>query len=340
MKLRILIKLFLLTIFCAISAPAQAQNCLELKKLIDATYNFKPSKLTEAQKNDKSDKMDIVWEKVKADPEELLPCLREEINSRTSDSFFRFDASNLLIELDRSAEAKKILIKSYAEADLDDINLRYWMPPIAILGYEGFDTSAAGENWLKHPNAEYYLPQHGTLSVSKEIGAFIIYGSMDELIATPALVKIASQEKHPAREIAVRILIQQATPESFRELKKLDQKGLSENTRQSINALLTKPKLLTPREGEPKITRQQYLDAFNLLVAGKPQTFLKLADDFPDGDRDAVAVMKPEDIPLIRKARRIFASRANPHSVEWYKSFTEILMALVWKPELIKQKSS
>lgn len=336
MKVRILINLIFLTVFCAVPALAQEQNCLELKKLIDTTYNFKPSKLTEAQKNDKSDKMDIIWEKVKADPEELLPCLRKEINSRPSDGFFKFDASNLLIQLDESAEAKKILIKSYAAVDLDDVNLRYWLPPIAGLGYEGFDTSAAGENWLKHPKPEYYLPRHGTLSVNKEIGALIIYGSMDESIATPALVKIASQEKHPAREIAVGLLIQQATPESFQALKKLDQKSLSENMRQSINTLLTKPKLLTPREGEPKITRQKHLDVFQQLVDGKPQAFLRLAREFPDGDRDAVAVMKPEDIPLIRKSRRFFAATANPHSAEWYKSFTEILMAMVWKSELVK----
>lgn len=329
---------FLLMVFCVGTVLAQEQNCLELKKLIDTTYNFKPSKLTEDQKNDKSEKMDTVWEKVKANPKELIPCLRKEINSRTSDGFFRFDASNLLIQLDESAESKKILIESYAAVDLDDVNLPYWMPYIAALGYEGFDTSAAGENWLKHPNPQYYLPQHGPLSVNKEIGAFIIYGSMDESIATPALVKIASQEKPPAREIAVRILLQQATPESFQALKKLNQKNLSENTRQKINILLTKPKLLTPREGEPKVTRQKYLDVFQQFVDGKPQAFFRLATEDPNSDRDAVAVMKPEDIPLIRKVRRAYVMSASPHSVEWYKAFTEILMALVWKPELIESK--
>jgi hypothetical protein len=180
-----------------------------------------------------------------------------------SDKFFRFDASNLLIQLDQSDESKKVLIKTYAEVDFEDIDLRYWMPYIAILGYEGFDTSAAGENWLKSPKPEYYLPQHGTLRVEKEIGALIIYGSMDEKIATPVLKKIALQENHPARETAVRLLMQQVTPESFQALKKLNQKGLSENTQQNINNFLTKPKLLAAREGEPKITRQQYLNAFN-----------------------------------------------------------------------------
>ncbi len=339
MKRKILICLFWLTAFFASPVLAQGENCIEFQKLVDATYNFKPSKLTPEERTAKSAAMDKVWNKVKAHRQELLPCLYKAINSRTSDSFFRFDASNLLIQLDQSAEAKKTLIKAYAEVDFNDLDLRYWMPYIAILGYENFDTSAAGEKWLKYPNPEYYLPQHGTLKIDKEIGALIIYGSMDESIATPALEKIALQENHSAREIAIRLLMQQVTPESFQTLKKLNQKRLSENARQNINTFLTKPKILTPREGEPKVTRQQYLDAFNQLVAGKAQPFLKLAAEVSDGEKDAVAVLKPEDIPLVRKSRRVFAATANPHSAEWYKSFTDILMALTWKPEIIEQKA-
>ncbi|HXG86561.1 MAG TPA: hypothetical protein VNI84_21265 [Pyrinomonadaceae bacterium] len=213
------------------------------------------------------------------------------------------------------------------------------MPYIATLGYEGFDTSAAGESWLKYPNPEYYLPQHGTLSVNKETGALIIYGSMDESIATPMLAKIAAQENHSGREIAIRILMQQATPESFQALRKLNQKGLSENVRQNINTFLTNPKIISAREGEPKVTRQQYLDVFNQLVVGKAHPFLKLAAEIPDGEKDAIAVLKQEDVPLVRKARRVFAASANPHSAEWYKSFTDILMALTWQPKIIEQRA-
>lgn len=339
MKAKILL-LFILIIAANCSVEAQKNSaCAEFQKLIDATYNFKPSKLTASEQTAKSAAMDKVWEKVKTNQKEFLPCLREAINSPTADNFFKFDAGNLLFSLDPTDETKKTLIKAYAGVDFGDIDLRYWMPYIARLGFENFDVSAAGESWLKYPNPKYYLPHHGTLEVNKEIGALIIYGSMDESIATPALVKIASQENNPAREIAVRILMQQATPEAFRELKKLNQKNLSENTRQDINALLIKPNLLAAREGKPKVTRQEYLDAFQKLVDGKPNTFLDLTIKVPDGEKDAIAVMKPEDVPLIRQVRRYFAATANPHSPEWYKSFTDILMALIWKPELIEQKA-
>lgn len=172
-------------------------NCAELDKLIDTTYGFKPAKLTDAERTAKSAQMDAFWNKVKADQKNLIPCLRNAITSRKADPFFRFDAGNLLITLDQSDETKKIVIQSSADVDFADIDPRYWMPNIAKFGYEGLDTSAAAEAWLRYPDPGYYLPQHGAVKIDKETGALIAYGSMDEAIATPALAKIAARADHP-----------------------------------------------------------------------------------------------------------------------------------------------
>lgn len=313
------------------TSAISAQDCAEFNRLVSETYNFKPSKLTAAQRDVKSAAMDVVWEKVKANQKDLLRCLREALNAPSSDAFFKFDGSNLLIMYDQSAEAKKTLIKSYAEVDFADIAPEYWMPYIAALGYEGFDTSAAGQNWLRAAKPEYTLPQHANLQVTKEIGALVIFGTMDESIATPALAKLASNVNDPIRETAVWILMQQATPESIVELKKLS--GLSPSTRLKVTEFLTKPKLVTPREGTPKITREQYVAAFKELTEGRPLAFGKIAIEVPDGERDAVAVLKPEDIPLIRKARRAITVSATPHSGEWYEGFTSILLTMVLQPQ-------
>lgn len=339
MKRQILVGLFSLALFCALPVTAQKTNCLDFQKLVDATYSFKPSKLSSTERDVKSAAMDKFWNEVKADRQKLLPCLREAINLRRDDKFFRFDASNLLVELDQSAESKKNLIKTYSEVDFGDIDLRYWMSYIVALGVEGFDTSAAGESWLRHPKPEYILPQHGALGINKDTGALFIYGSMDEAFATPALAKIAGQETHPAREIAVRMLMLQATAESYQALRTFNQTNLSEKARKAVKSFLANPVILAAREGSPKTTRQQFLAAFNQLTAGKAQPFLQLAAEVPDGEKDAVAVLKPEDVPLVRRARRIFAAGANLHSAKWYLSFTHILTALTWQPETTEQKA-
>jgi hypothetical protein len=56
----------------------------------------------------------------------------------------------------------------------------------------------------------------------------------------------------------------------------------------------------------------------------------------PDGEVDAVATLQPQDIPLLRRARRASISRCNQHAVSDYASFTAILQTLTWKPELVK----
>ncbi len=331
MKLKITISLILLTLFCSVSVFAQEKNCAELQKLIDETYNFKPSKLTSDEKTVKSAEMDVVWNKVKSDKEKLLPCLKKAMDKPNANNFFIFNASNLIFSLDRSDESKKLLVKSYAKVDLADVNLAYWLPYIAVLGYEGFDTTAAGENWLKSSVEGYYLPQHGTRKVTKDIGSIVIYGSMDEDFATPALAKIASDENHPSRIMAVFLLLKQATPKAFQELEKLSKQKSSADLKAIIEKSLSNPKLIEPRSGKPKTTREQYLEAFQELVEGKSSKFIKLTVEVPDGEKDAVAVLKEEDIPLIRKARRYFATTATPHSPEWYQSFTDILMTMVKK---------
>ena len=55
-------------------------DCTEFQSLVDKTYDFKPTKLSEAQQTAKSAEMDVIWEKVKAD-KKLLPCLRTALES-------------------------------------------------------------------------------------------------------------------------------------------------------------------------------------------------------------------------------------------------------------------
>ena len=49
------------------------------------------------------------------------------------------------------------------------------------------------------------------------------------------------------------------------------------------------------------------------------------------------AFLHPDDIPLVRRARRASISRCNHHALSDYASFTKILWALTWKPELVKR---
>ncbi|MCM3870176.1 MAG: hypothetical protein ND895_05695 [Pyrinomonadaceae bacterium] len=279
--------------------------------------------------------MDSFWTMVERNKEELLPCLRAAVGDPKSDAWFRFDGSNLLVTVDPSPGSKLEQIRQYAEVDLGDVDLRFWVGIIAKRGTEGFDVADAGARWLSFPKAEYYLPEHGAFKVDLLLGAFYIYGSMDEAQATPALLKIASDRSHPAREQALAILLFQATPESFRALKIANKVGRTDEAQSALLLLLENPRRVTPRD-KPKTSREEFLKAFKAYVDGDGAPFLALVTQVPDGERDVVAVLKPEDVPLVRKVRRRMIANGNQHSFEFYKTFTEILMTLVWRAELIK----
>jgi hypothetical protein len=309
--------------------------CSSFRQAIESTYNFKPSKLTNSEQAIKSAAMDRFWQMTKADAGRLLPCLRVALQDRNADKWFRFDASSLLVEIDPSPASKAVQVSSYTYADLDDVDLRTWVRVLASLGVEGFDVSEAGSRWLDYPKASYFLPEHGAYEVETFQGALFLFGSMDESQATPALLKILAQASHPHREFALELLMAQATPEALRALKQLDTSQFSAATRDRIRRLLIGPKLLKPRL-RPKTKREEFIQAFQQIIDRKPDKFLQLAVKIPDGEKDVVAVLQPQDLPLVRKVRRMFIASGTPHAIEYYKSFTEILMTLVWKPELVK----
>ena len=323
----------------AVSSSSNAQDktsCASFRESVKSTYNFRPSLLAnDKERNQRSAAMDQFWETVKTNKNELLPCLRQALQEDNADRWFLFDGSNLLVSLDPSDDSKRLLIKNYAAANLDDVDLGMWVPSLARLGAVGFDVSAPGERWLAYPKATYYLPQHGAAQVDKLLGGIFIFGSMDETQATPALLRIAAAKEHPGRGEAISLLLMQATPEAINGLKQLDQTTLSSEARARLQKHLTDPILFEPR-AKPKTSREEFLKAFNDAAKGDWKYFLQLVSDVPDGEKDVVATMKSEDLPLIRKVRRLMIARANPEAAEYYVSFTQILMTMIWRPEMAK----
>lgn len=334
--MRRLLTLTTLFALCPILTVGQQPLCAEFQRDVKATYDFKPARLkTEAESNSKSAAMDRFWNAVKAKPGELLPCLRAALADPQSDPWFRFDGSNLLVSLDPSPASKAEQVRQYTTVDLNDVSLEVWVSTLARRGAEGFDVSEAGARWLAYPKAKYYLPQHGAQEVDRFLGAIFIFGSMDETQATPALLKVASSAGHPGRENALSLLLMQATPEAVRGLKAVNRAGLSESTQALLRQYLERPMTITPRE-KPKTSRAQFLKAFEDAVKGDWNNFSGLVSEVPDGEKDVVAVLKPEDVPLVRRVRRTRIAHANPHAAEYYVSFTQILMTMIWKPEMTK----
>jgi hypothetical protein len=238
------------------------------------------------------------------------------------------------VTVDHSREARLLLMNALTRVSLDDVDLRSWVGHVSALGLEGFDTSALGRRWLSYPKASYYLPEHGAYEVDRQNGAMFIFGTLDERFATPALIALSRSFPGETKEIAVGLLMSQATPEALRALAQLDTTGLSPRTAASRKALLDRPALISPRK-PPLTTRAEFLAAFKSFLDGNPAPFDKLVEAVPDGERDLVAVSTPDDLAIIRKVRRRYIAGNDQHAIEYYNQFSQILMTLVWKPQLV-----
>lgn len=323
----ILVSTFVIAFFSLANGQTNA-SCAEFNNLIKSTYNFRPALLKNNEREQKSAAMEKVWQAVKAKQAELLPCLVNALEDPKADPWFLFDGSNLLVSLDPSDAAKKLQIKNYAATNLEDVDHRVWVTTLVRRGLEDYDVSAAGDRWLANAKGGYFVPEHGMFAVSPYYAAVFLFGSMDEKFATPALIKVAEDRNHLGREGALGILIDQQTPESRRFLKQVDLLTVSPYLRKLIRDELERPKMFTPR-AQPKTTRQAFLNAFQALLNGDRAVFFGLIEEVPDGERDVVATLTADDLPLVRKVRRRMIAGGNQHSLEFYDSFTKVIRTIV-----------
>jgi hypothetical protein len=313
-------------------------SCAQFQQALRKTYGFSPSKLDKKEQAEKSQLMDGVWNQVKKHAD-LIPCLERAVDAERQDWWFVFDASQLLDSVAPSPESKRRLLLALTRVSLDDVDLRTWVELAATLGIEGLDTSELGRRWLTYPKARYWLPEHGAYEVTHENGALFIFGSLDEQFATPALIALTRSESGSTREIAVWLLMTQATPEAVQALATLDRGGLSQSALANLDVLLGHPTLITPRK-PPKTSREQFRSAFDSFLKGDEQPLERLIEEVPDGEHDLVAVFGAGDLAQLREVRRRYAARGNQHAIEYYKQFSQILMTFVWRPELTKRTAS
>jgi hypothetical protein len=133
---------------------------------------------------------------------------------------------------------------------------------------------------------------------------------------------------HPQRELALSLLAKLATTEADAAFQSVDLSGFPFEVQTAArSAIANRP--VFERRDPPKSTREEILAVLRSIVDQRDfRPFAELVIKVPDGERDIVTVMKPEDLPLIRKARRAMAASGNPHLMEDYPYFTGIIWTL------------
>jgi len=303
--------------------------CADLQDRIAATYDFKPANLSKEEQKVKAAAMDKFWQSVQANPARDLPCLVKALRDTNADPWFRFDGSALLVKLDPSPASKALQVRHWARADLDDVDLRIWVQTLALRATEDFDIAEGVQRWIQYPKARYFLPEHGAVEVNRAMGAMFLLGCMEESRALSALTNILAGTNHPLRAFALGTLFTLATPESIAASRQFDLASFPKELRLSFSNALAKPPRLAPRKGAPKITREEYVKAFEAGSTGNWAPFDRLVIRVPDGEKDAVVVLNRQDLPLLRKVRRLRLAHCNQHALSYYRDFTAIIFTLL-----------
>ena len=318
--------------------PVQGQDCEQVKTMIRETYWFKPTELSAPQKDEASEAMTSFWSYVKGKPDETLDCLREALRDEAANAWFLFDGSSLLVSVDPSRESKATQVRLWSAAPLEDLNLQYWLETLVERGNEDFDVSVAADRWLGYENASYRMVRHGGLKIGPFEGALFLFGSMQEAHATPALARIAGDDSHRGQSTAFRILSYQGTPDSWRALGKLDASKLSRSNRRKIERLRTAPPKLPSEEIEERLTRQQIIRDLRIKL-GDEEEVAQTRMMFRDSNwlLNAVNNLKPEDVDLLRRARRRRVRVSSDEAVYEYIVYSRAIQALTWSEEYFSE---
>ena len=316
-------------------SSASAPDCKTLTELVRKVYTFRPSKLTAEEQKKRAAEMDRVWKLVRENSKELAPCLRSLLENPRSDAWFRVDGSDLLVAVEPTPESKKLQIACWGRADLKDLAPEVYVRKLTAFGFEGFDTTVAAEHWMKSPDASFDLAKHA-LHVGNQEGSIFLWGTIDETIATPALVKLLRDTDRDQREHAAFLLQAQATEEAWKELHDLKLGAWSSDTQKSVKEVLSKPRL-EKKEASVLVTREKILAGFEAFLKDGKQDLLLETRMHQEKDDDwparVAGVLAETDVPLLRKVRRKRLTYLSDEALYDFSDCTAILLTCTWKPE-------
>ena len=138
----------------------QSARAQQLHDDIRKIYNFEPHKISKEEKEIKSKRMDLFWEKVTKNKEESLKELRIELKDTTNSSFFLYDGSHLLLSLTKSKEDDQLALDTMSRVNLKDINHADYVRTMNYFAQNGLNTTEAALKIISLETFVAYIPQH------------------------------------------------------------------------------------------------------------------------------------------------------------------------------------
>ena len=357
---------------CGVAAASPACDAIRAEKA--KVYGYHLSEMNEQQIEAKSKELDTFWKQVQAAGPEGVSCIQGLLAEEKSDHVFQFDAAQMLFPADKSPETLKLIRDALVQADFQESDPANYLELAVGLSQAGVDISALGAKLLLYPNATIHISEH-SLDLDSDTAALFVFGSMDPMQASSALIELLKAPEPFVRSAAGHLLAEEMTEEGFRALSKWS--GLNEveeEFRRNDIAAVMKYKAPNPADYEhPKFTRQQVLETiaglphtrkeFDEAMATKGAAFDKqmrdtkatqqqiaqaVAESLPIyGVADhaafvtsAIATLQAEDFATIHGARRKALYNVSDESLSEYLAYTQIMIGMLNRLDLYQEYRS
>lgn len=354
----------------SLARPATPPSCADLRAEKSRTYGFHVTQLNQAQLDAKSQELDAFWKQVQAAGPEGVSCIRTLLAEEKADHIFQVDAATMLFPADHSPQTQILIRDALAQADFQESDPANYLALALALGQAGVDVRPLASKLLLYPNAIIHVSEHD-LDLDSDTAALFLYGTMDPLQASAALIALLDDPQPFVRAAAAHLLAEQMTDESFRALSRWDEvsKIEGEFRRNDIQAIVKYQPQNPADYANPKFTREQILQtiaslphtqkefdevmatkgaAFDQGMREKKATQQQLAQAVADSlpiygvadhtafQTSAIAELQPGDFATIREARRKSLYNVSDESLSEYLAYTQIMIGMLNHLDLFK----
>lgn len=298
-------------------------TCDSLVLLKKKVYGFKPSDLTDTLKSLKNNDLDLFWNTARHNPNEASQCLKTLIENETTDSYFCFDASSLLLRLDTTATYIPTVIKGLKKCDPSDLQLESYLKICFYLNYKKQDVSELATKLISVPDANIFLSDH-FLTLSAIDASLFLFNNMPTETAEASLISAITNGNPTAKHNAAVVLNLMATDSGDQFLNALIEKKELDHSTIEFIMKDRKAFVIKPKGSE---SREKILEYLNDV----PYNFEKEFFGFSGNEKliaSACKQLNKQDLDKIRSARQKTTPGLSDEALHEYFALTTILMTV------------
>jgi hypothetical protein len=188
-----------------IAGTALGQSTPIHQKIVE-TYNFQPHVLSNQEINNKSAVLDQFWSTAKAERDNYVPALRQELADFRNPPFFLYDGSALLLSLSDTPADRKVALAAMAHCDLRDVQTKDYFHQVHRMATLNEDTTAAAFHILEHPKFSVFVPQHSLTLGQNYVLVYMLLPTDQGFWEQPTIDRLKAESDETAQKSLILLL--------------------------------------------------------------------------------------------------------------------------------------